>query len=487
MIAPDIPATRFIPLPAERLDRLEGWGMVASSMGYIYAPSTVAGIHDALSIARQSRRPLCPRGSGYSYGDTALNTENIVLDLTRMNRILDWEPTTGVIRVEPGVTIRDLWRYVLPDGWWPSVVPGAMYPTIAGCTAVNAHGKNNWWAGSFADHLLDLELLLPSGETVHCGPGERCDLFNAAVGSLGMLGILTSVTLQLHRVTSGLLRVEELAVPSLDAMFDTFEQRLPSAGYLVGWIDGFAVGRNLGRGLIQVANYVDDDPNPLTTLRPSYQDLGDTLFGVVPRSSLWMGMKPLVNDAGMRLLNTARYSTGRLRSGRVSYLPHAQFHFFHDFVPNWKRSFRPIGITQYQVFVPEAAARAVFATLLEGSQRARIYPYLTVFKRHRRDSTLLSYGVDGYSLSLDYRATVENEPALRDMLIHFTEETVLPAGGRFYPAKDSILTSNTARESFGRESVERFLALKRATDPEGILQSDLFRRMFGPDFYNNGT
>jgi decaprenylphospho-beta-D-ribofuranose 2-oxidase len=455
--------------------------MVDGSMGYVYRPSTFDGVRDVLETARQHGRSLCLRGSGYSYGDTALNAENMVLDITRMNRVLDWRSNTGLIRVEPGVTIRDLWRYVLEDGWWPAVVPGAMYPTVGGCTAVNAHGKNNWWAGGFADHVLGLELMLVSGDVVACSPHENSDLFWAAVGSLGVLGVITSVTLQLHQVTSGLLRIEEIAVPSLDAMFDAFEARLTAADYLVGWIDAFASGSELGRGLVQIANYVDDDPDPHTTLRPSYQDLGDTVLGVIPRSILWLGMKPLVNDTGMRLLNEARYRMGQVRAGRQQYLPHAQFHFFHDFVPKWKRSFQPIGIIQYQVFVPEAQARVVFASLLEGAQRAGLYPYLTVFKRHRRDESLLSYGVDGYSLSLDFRATPNNQRRLREMLDRFTQDTVLPACGRFYPAKDTVLDHQTARQSFGADAVDRFMALKREMDPGEMLQSDMYRRLLsGP-------
>lgn len=471
-------AGKFAPLPPDRLERLYGWGMVDSSMGYVYRPSTIDGVRDALETARIHGRSLCTRGSGYSYGDPALNAENMVLDVTRMNRVLEWEPDTGVIRVEPGLTIRDLWRYVLQDGWWPSVVPGAMYPTIGGCTAVNAHGKNNWWAGSFGDHVVGLEVMLVSGEIVACSPHERAQLFWAAVGSLGVLGIITSVTLQLHQVTSGLLGIEESAVPSLDAMFNAFETHRTSADYLVGWIDAFASGSTLGRGLIQLAHYVRDDPDPHTTLRPSYQDLGNTVLGMIPRSILWLGMKPLVNDTGMRLLNEARYRMGQVRAGRRHYLPHAQFHFFHDFVPNWKRSFQPIGIVQYQVFVPEAQSRVVFGSLLEGSQRAELYPYLTVFKRHRRDSSLLSYGVDGYSLSLDYRATSDNQHRLREMLTRFTHDIVLPAGGRFYLAKDTILDHQTARDSFGIDAVNRFMALKREMDPGEMLQSDLYRRMF---------
>jgi decaprenylphospho-beta-D-ribofuranose 2-oxidase len=473
-------ATAFQPLPVDRLTLLEGWGMVSRALGYVYRPSTIEGVRAVLQLARESGRSLVPRGTGYSYGDVSLNAEHIVLDLTRMNRILDWQPETGVIRVEPGVTVHQLWRYVLEDGWWPVVVPGAMYPTVGGCAATNVHGKNNWRVGPIGACILAAELLLPSGETITCGPDDHSELFHAAIGGLGMLGIFLSLTLRLERVRSGLLRVQEFAAPALDELFTIFEQNLERADYLIGWIDGFATGQNLGRGLVQIARHVEHDPNAHVTLRADYQELPDTMLGILPRSRLWLAMKPTVNDLGMRALNTARYALGARRSGRVRYTPHAQFHFFHDFVPNWKRSWQPGGLLEYQVFVPEANARAVFATLLEESQRAGLIPYLVVFKRHRADAFLLSYSVDGYSLALDYHITTQNEHRLRTMLAGFTHDVVLPASGRFYPAKDNVLDSASAVQSFGRAAVARYLALKRELDPQNILQSNFYRRLFAP-------
>src|SRR5947209_4316076 len=218
-------------------------------------------------------------------------------------------------------------------------------------------------------------------------------------------------------------------------MFAIFEENLQRADHLIGWIDGYAGGAQLGRGLVQIATAVTDDPNPQRTLQTSYQDLPDTLMGVVPRSAVWRVMKLGANDLGMRALNTARYTLGARRSGRTSLVPHAQFHFILDYVPNWKWAFRPAGILQYQVFVPGERSRSVFQALLEGSQRAGFVPNLAVFKRHRPDPFLMSYGVDGYSLALDYHATETNEQRLHEMLTRFTCDVVFPAGGRFYPAK----------------------------------------------------
>jgi len=476
-IVPTSSHPEFQPLPADRLTRLEGWGMLARSMGYLYRPSTVDGVHAVLELARENGRSLAPRGAGFSYGDASLNAENIVLDTSRLNRVLEWNPTTGVVRVEPGVTVGQLWRHALEDGWWPAVVPGTMYPTLGGCVSTNIHGKNNRRTGTLGEHLLSIRLLLPSGTIVTCSREENRDIFLAAVGGLGMLGIVLELTIQLQPVQSGLLRVEERVARSLEEVFDLFEQH-GDAEHLVGWIDAFAGGGALGRGLVQLADVAEDDPHPARTLRPAYQDLPDTLLGVVPRSILWRGMKLTSGDVGMQALNSARYTLGARRAGRVTRVPHAQFHFILDYVPNWKWAFRPRGILQYQVFVPESQAHAVFAALLRDSQQAGLPPHLAVMKRQRADPFLLRYSVDGYSLALDYHATEANEHHLRTMLSRFTTEIALPAGGRFYPAKDNALDGHGLRCSLTAEAMDEFMAIKRRLDPTGILQSDLYRRVF---------
>ncbi|HLJ67657.1 MAG TPA: FAD-binding oxidoreductase [Chloroflexota bacterium] len=457
---------------------VESWAMLARSLSYVYRPSSLDGILEVLEIAERSGRSIVPRGSGFSYGDTSLNAENIVLDMRRLNRILEWDPASGVVRAEPAVTIGQLWRHTLEDGWWPAVVPGTMFPTLGGCTSTNVHGKNHWRVGSFGEQLLGFELLLPDGRVLTCGPDEDDDVFGAAVGGLGMLGIILSLTLRLGRVQSGLLRVEERVAPSLRGMFALVDEYLHTADELIGWIDGFARDRSLGRGIVQAAFAVEDDPRASVTLRPEYQAPPDDLLGLIPRSVLWRGMKLGVNDGGMRLLNATRFALSSRRSGRSFAVPHAQFHFMLDFVPNWKRAFHPCGIAQYQAFVPRASAETVFAALLEESQRAGLVPYLAVFKRHRPDPFLLGYSVDGYSLALDYRVTPANRMRVQELLSRLSEDIVLPAGGRFYPAKDFGPEGGTLRSSLNPEAVAAYMAMKRRLDPHGVLQSDLFRRVF---------
>jgi FAD/FMN-containing dehydrogenase len=455
--------------------------MSSSGMGYVYRPSTAEGVREVFAVARQRGVKVGLRGAGRSYGDAATNSENITLDLTRMNRILEWDPDKGILKAEPGVTIQRIWQFAIEDGWWPYVVPGTMFPTLGGAAAMNIHGKNNFAVGPIGDHILEFELLLPTGEARICSRSKNSDLFVAAIGGFGMLGCFLSLTIELKRVHSGLLRVEPISVSSLGAMFEEFEKREDSADYLVGWIDCFARGQALGRGLIHQANYLKpgEDPAPAQTLRVENQELPDTfLFGLLPKSIMWRLMKPFVNDLGTRFVNAAKYHSSRLLGNHhVHYQSHAGFAFLLDYVPNWKWAYRPGGLIQYQSFIPRDRALDVFTKQIELQQTMGVRSYLGVFKRHRPDSFLMTHGLDGYSNAFDFKVTRRNRRRLWELAAEM-DKLVTEAGGRFYFAKDSTLSSESARLYLEEDRVRKLLALKHECDPDSMLETDLYRRVF---------
>jgi FAD/FMN-containing dehydrogenase len=466
-------------LPLSRLERVSAWGRASNAMSFVYRPSTLEEIRRVLSIANTSHRSIGLRGAGYSYGDATLNGENITLDMRRMNRILDWNPEAGQIRVEPGVTISQLWQYVLEDGWWPAVVPGTAKPTIGGCAGMNVHGKNAWKAGTIGDHIYEIELLLPSGDVVTCNREDNRDLFFATIGGFGMLGIFTSITLKLKRVYSGLLAVEALASSNIGEMIDQFEDNLPNSDYLVGWIDAFAKGKSLGRGQIHLARYLPTgvDPSPHQTMRLDYQHLPDVMFGIIPRSIMWRFMRPLFNNLGARFTNMGKYWSSKITHGSIFLQSHVAFHFLLDYVPNFKLAYGPGGLIQYQCFVPKENALDAFSDLLRLCQKRGLQNYLTVLKRHRPDEFLISHGVDGYSMAMDFRVTPKRRSKLL-ALAREMDEIVINAAGRFYLAKDSTLRPETFHSYLGNNVIEQFRSLKEQHDPDSILQTNMWRRLF---------
>ena len=90
----------------------------------------------------------------------------------------------------------------------------------------------------------------------------------------------------------------------------------------------------------------------------------------------------------------------------------------------------------------------------------------------------MTHAVEGYSFALDYPVTVKNRERLWKLTAEMNE-LVLDYGGKFYFAKDSTLTPETANAYLGKETIDKFFALKHKCDPEGLLQTDLAKRLFG--------
>lgn len=462
-------------LDPQRIAHLSGFGMTARADGYLYRPSTVDEAREVFKIARAAGRKVLLRGAGRSYGDANIGAECVVLDNARMKRILSWDAKTGIIEAECGVTIEGLWRHTLEDGWWPPVVSGTMYPTLGGALAMNIHGKNNFCAGTIGEHVTELEILTPTGDLKVLTPKDA--LFRAVISSAGLLAMITRVKMQMKKVHSGDLRVLPLSMRNWDHQFETFQHFEKSADYMVSWIDCFGSGKQAGRGLFHAAWYMDEPSDHPRTLHQEHQDLPDTIMNFFPKSVVWRALKMFNNRTGMDFVNWAKHTSSKtLGDGKPHPLSLVGFSFLLDYVPNWRNAYLPYGFIQYQSFVPKEHAPRVFAEQLNLQDKAKLESFLGVMKRHRPDNFLFSHAVDGYSLALDFKVTRRNWPRLQRMC-HLMNDMVLQAGGRFYFAKDSTLRPSDVRAYLGEEALTKFRVFKEELDPEGMLTSELAKRV----------
>jgi decaprenylphospho-beta-D-ribofuranose 2-oxidase len=465
-------------LPYERLTYLENFGHSLRAASYLYQPENKDEIEAIFKFAKQSGLKICLRGAGRSYNDAALNGAGIVMDLTKMNKILDWNQDSGLITAEPGVTLEKLWNIVLPDGWWPPVVSGTMTTTLGGCLGMNIHGKNNFRMGTIGEHVQEFTALLPTGAEITCSPNRNGDLFYAMISGMGMLGVFTSITLKMKKMQSGFVQVHAYPVTNLHSHLDAILRDAPEYDYTVGWLDAMAGGNGLGRGQIHAAKYLHEgeDPEPKKSMQVQYQTLPSTMFGFFPKSIIHHFMSPFQIAPLWSLVNTAKYIASR-REGTYRQ-SHAAFHFLLDYVPHWELAYGKGGLIQYQSFLPKETAEAAWREIISISLKRGMPSYLGVTKRHRPDKFLLSHAVDGFSLALDFRVTNSSRKRLYAMLQDF-DKIIVEAGGRFYFAKNSETTPETAKAFLGAETVTRFKALKQRTDPNHLLESDLYRRVFG--------
>lgn len=162
----------------------------------VFASSTEQ-VSRILELANDSRVPVIPRGSGTSVTGAILpcRDRGILLDLSRMNRILEINRKDGYARVEPGVICNRLNQALAPTHFFPPDPASAPLASIGGMVSTNASGNRALKYGTTRDYLMGLEVVLADGRVIRTGSKARkssagydlTHLFGQAEGTLGVI------------------------------------------------------------------------------------------------------------------------------------------------------------------------------------------------------------------------------------------------------------------------------------------------------------
>ncbi|MEJ2586134.1 MAG: FAD-linked oxidase C-terminal domain-containing protein [Deltaproteobacteria bacterium] len=185
-------------------------------------PTHTREVSELLKLAYTRRLPVTPRGAGTGLAGSAIPIRSgIVLDLCRMNRIIDIRVPDRIAIVAPGVVYQDLQKALAPyDFFFPPDPASGKACTIGGNVATNAGGLKGAKYGVTRDYVLGLEVVLADGRVMRCGSNcmksvSGYDLTHLFVGSEGSLGVITEITLKIHP--------KPQAVCTASAMFDGIE------------------------------------------------------------------------------------------------------------------------------------------------------------------------------------------------------------------------------------------------------------------------
>ncbi|HID26169.1 MAG TPA: FAD-binding protein [Thermoplasmata archaeon] len=168
----------------------------------VVRPKTVEEVQRIMRYANRNKIPVVPRGAGSSTsGHTVPIDGGIILDMKRMNRILEIRPEDMLVRVEPGVVDDDLNRALKPYGmFYPPAPASSRIATIGGEIGANASGVRSVKYGATRDYVLGLKVVLANGDLLTLGSNTRVhssgyQLERLIVGSEGTLGVVVEATM----------------------------------------------------------------------------------------------------------------------------------------------------------------------------------------------------------------------------------------------------------------------------------------------------
>ena len=402
------------------------------------------------------------RGLGRSYGDSSLPVPGgLVANTTLANRIISFDPDTGLLRAEAGLSLTEMNRIFLPRGWFTPVTPGTSYVTLGGMVAADVHGKNHHSALSFGEHLAGLRMRVADGSIVDCSPQQHADLFDATIGGMGLTGHILEVAVRMKRIPSPWIHGESERVPNIHAYLERLHATESDWPMSVGWIDCVSRGANMGRGILNVGRWAEPHEAPAGMPSPKATIALPDLF------PSWS-----VNPLTVRAFNFLYYWK-HWQPRKVGIVHPASFFYPLDAVRHWNRIYGSAGMTQYQCVLPKEAGRDAPVKFLDLLSRLGGASFLCVIKDCADQGRgLLSFPMPGVTVAVDVKITART-PALVKELNAF----VIDHGGRVYLAKDQFTTAEDFRKMEPR--LDRFLAVRHKWDPDLRIRSAQSVRLFG--------
>jgi L-gulono-1,4-lactone dehydrogenase len=435
--------------PHTRAARWQNWsGDQRCSPRVVERPRSLEELSAAVARAASAGLRVRAVGAGHSFSEIACS-DDVLVQLDELCGVLDVDPSSGLVRVEAGITIRELSRRLETHGLAMENLGDIDVQSIAGAISTATHGTGARLRNISAQ-VAELKLVLADGSTLVCDAERDPDVFRAARVGLGALGVIAEVTLRC--VPAFTLHGVDAPAP-LGETLDRFEALALENDHFE-----FFVFPYCETALTRKNNRTAEPPRPRGQLAAYANDilLTNHAFGLICRlGRLLPGGIPQLN----RLVTRLAGSSERVdRSAAIFASP------------------RLVRFTEMEYALPrERTAEAVRRVLAMVEQRGLAVPFPIEVRTVAPDDALLSTaaGRDSGFVAVHMFERMEWRPYFEAV-----EAIMDELGGRPHWGKRHFQTASTLRPRY--PEWDRFQAVRARLDPRGLFGNAWTDRVLGP-------
>lgn len=430
----------------------------------------------ALERARREGRRAVPRGAGLSFGPHALG-DDLALSTEALDAI-DVDAASGRFTVGPGARWGAVLERLRAHDWIVPATVTTSAATVGGTLASNALSRFSPVHGKEGKSIRELTVLTPGGEMVRASREHDADLFHAAIGGWGGVGVVISATYQATRLPP---RACVASTVRRHASFEVLAEALrPAASGERTVYAIVAVQRDRIRALEITSEWVEG--RTLRTMLP-HQPASPVRVPIEWGVNRWHAISAAFWDFTYLV-----YMRGADRTPFVDDL--AGYTFFMDGHLRAKRAADRFGVpfrSMQQTFVvPRAADLAPFlrhaCARIHGEGLDIALLDLLWLPRDEPFHLSSSRAGSGYACTFSFEGPFDTPRAAR--VLGALADDVESLGGRTHLVKNVFASAENLARTY-RDGLDAYAAVKRRVDPDGVLESVFLRRSFPELFEPN--
>tara|TARA_B100000315_G_scaffold260188_1_gene319864 strand:- start:1239 stop:2555 length:1317 start_codon:yes stop_codon:yes gene_type:complete len=333
---------------------------------------------------------LITQGAGLSYAAASFFKGTNTVNMRKFDRILNFSPDNETIEVEAGISLKKLFDFLTPRGYYLSIQPGWPDLCIGSLVATNVHGKNQYLDGIFYVITQSIKLYHPNYGITSCSRSENTEIFELTCGGLGLTGIILSACLKIKKLKGNFLKREIIPVDNLFNTVEMITEHRDKHDILMSWTNISNPRKNFGEGFLITGNFYEKNEYYRNKV---YRKLN-------PNKSNKLRFK-VFNQYSLPFINKLYYykETRKRFPYDISLFdalyPFHNKGFYFDL-------FGHRGFIAQQILIPEESIFEFIKEFESIIKHADIPIVLSALKAFRGQQNLLNFNGNGFSLYCDF-------------------------------------------------------------------------------------
>ncbi|KAL9656888.1 hypothetical protein ABK040_006980, partial [Willaertia magna] len=446
----------------------------------IHYPLDVFDIKEIVLKAKQEKCSVSIRGQKQTMGGHTIAQNGLIIDMERLNRIIDIDFDKETVIVEAGITWDELIHFLDQYGYSPSVLQSYVTFSVGGSIGSDIHGITS--IDSLASSVLEIDLINTDGELVTCSEKTNPELFKLIKGGYGLFGVIYKVKLKIVPNVKIKMDVSNFSDPSEFAKFylDKLEDKnniiyLARVNLINGRIDTYIFPRTVADPKERYSSGLNGPAREMSLIsKILYKWTADTLFFRILRSNLEKFLQHPIDWTQKPDRNSLLYESAKPLANLYSpFLELNRTHILQEY------------------FVPKENFTEWYYFMMQEIHKMSQMPDITLLNVTIRyvsghDKSFLKYAKkDVFSFVFYYRI-VKNISADRDLetIHHRLVTKAIELGGTFYLPYRHHYSVGELIKAYPEFS--GFVSAKKAYDPNGTFTNlwydnylNLYEKKFG--------